>query len=71
MATCPAPAQDFDSGESASMPKVWQYNGVAPFMSIVFWCINTFESVEVWDYSSDTIWFMREQDYVLFLLKWR
>jgi hypothetical protein len=52
------------------MPKVWQYNGVAPFMSIVFWCINTFESVEVWDYSSDTIWFMREQDYVLFLLRW-
>lgn len=49
--------------------KSWQYNGAAPWTDIVNWCWATFGAENVlakWE----TIHFYREQDYLLFLLKW-
>jgi len=47
----------------------WQYNGVAPWTDIVYWCRVTFGAenfIAAWE----TITFDREQDYAMFLLRW-
>jgi hypothetical protein len=45
----------------------WQYNGVAPWLQIVDWCVENTKQT----YSScETIYFPDEREYTLFLLRW-
>ena len=49
----------------------WQYNGVAPFWEIYLWCTETFGLGNGdWATSLETVHFVREQDYAVFLLRW-
>ena len=48
----------------------WQYNGVAPFEEIVWWCRRTFGSYAGWMWQHETFHFVHEQDYLIFLLRW-
>jgi hypothetical protein len=47
----------------------WQYNGAAPFIDILQWCFDTFESAN-WSSNWDTISFDNEKDYAWFMLRW-
>ena len=49
----------------------WQYNGVAPYHEIYLWCLETFGTGgSDWAAARETIYFVREQDYTAFLLRW-
>lgn len=49
----------------------WQYNGVAPFHEIYFWCTETFGLGKGdWEAGWETVYFVREEDYEFFLLRW-
>ncbi len=51
----------------------WQYNGAAPFIDIVTWCTQMFGhcgSSGSWDHVWETIYFVEDADYALFLLRW-
>jgi hypothetical protein len=51
------------------MIRSWQYTGSAPWQDIVDWCSQTFGTdsfLAKWE----TIYFLRSEDYTLFLLKW-
>lgn len=46
----------------------WQYNGIAPFDEVLQWCEQHFGNNWIWNW--ETIYFKREEDKLLFLLKW-
>lgn len=46
----------------------WQYNGVEQFDNIMLWCEEHFGDWWVW--SHETIYFYKEEDRTLFLLRW-
>jgi len=46
----------------------WQYNGVAPFDNVLQWCELHFGNNWIWDW--ETIYFKREEDKTVFLLRW-
>ena len=46
----------------------WQYNGVEEFEDIMLWCEEHFGDWWVW--SNETIYFWKEADRTMFLLKW-
>lgn len=46
----------------------WQYNGVAPWFEIVEWCAKHLTHVHS---KHETIYFINDHDYTLFLLRWR
>ena len=52
----------------------WQYNGAASFHEICTWCRQTFgpegPSAGNWQAAWETIHFVREEDYAVFLLRW-
>lgn len=49
----------------------WQYTGVAPYHEIYLWCVETFGTGNNnWAAGWETVYFVREQDYAAFLLRW-
>jgi GNAT superfamily N-acetyltransferase len=48
----------------------WQWNGSALFEDILQWCRGTFGYVGWW-WEDVNFYFEREQDYALFLLRWK
>ena len=46
----------------------WQYNGIAPFVEILQWCEKNFDNNWIWNW--ETIYFKREEDKTMFLLRW-
>ena len=70
-------AQDSNFGETASTPKVyqWQYNGQAPWDDIIGWCMDNLYHGGHYEpnwYSNwhETIYFKDPKEYTLFLLRW-
>jgi hypothetical protein len=51
------------------MIRSWQYTGVAPWEDIVDWCQSTFDA-DSFRARWETIYFLRSQDYAMFLLRW-
>jgi hypothetical protein len=47
----------------------WQYNHAAAWFDILDWCQEHFV-FEDWSHNWDEITFRREEDYVIFLLRW-
>jgi hypothetical protein len=45
----------------------WQYNGIAPWKTIINWC---FDHIPDSYNKSETIYFSSAEDYTLFLLRW-
>ena len=77
MATSPVVAQDLGFEESASTPKVyqWQYNGRAPGAVIVNWCyMNLYHGGHYepnwYTNGYETIYFKDPKEYTLFCLRW-
>lgn len=65
------------SAVNASTPTVlsWQYNGRAPWLEILTWCMeNLYHGGHYepnwWPNSYDTIYFTDPKEYTLFLLRW-
>jgi hypothetical protein len=49
----------------------WQYNGKAYWWEILEWCHDNFGFVgNRWMHRYETIFFIREDDYAMFLLRW-
>ena len=52
----------------------WQYNGVAPYENIRLWCRENFgpegPTAGNWMSAFETIYFVRQEDYSMFLLRW-
>jgi hypothetical protein len=49
----------------------WQYDGVAPWNDIIGWCDSHLSRVDGWGTNGhDTIIFVNERDYLLFIMKW-
>lgn len=49
----------------------WQYNGAAPYHEIYHWCLETFgQGNGNWASAWETMYFVREEDYTTFLLRW-
>jgi len=46
----------------------WQYNGVAPWKTIINWCNDHIP--DSCTNRSETIYFSTARDYTLFLLRW-
>ena len=46
----------------------WQYTGIAPFDDVLDWCEEILGDNFVWNY--ETIYFKRESDRTMFMLRW-
>ena len=46
----------------------WQYNGAAPWREIKQWCLDHFGVFD--SNGSETIYFARDEDYTMFVLRW-
>ena len=47
----------------------WQYNGVARWYEIIEWC-NEHIGTRFSTHQYETIYFVREEDYTMFMLRW-
>lgn len=47
----------------------WQYNGSAPWESIIQWCYKNLQGE--WRAEMETIHFKQQSDYAWFSLRWR
>ena len=48
----------------------WQYNGVAPWHTIIAWCYEHLNKGDWGSNMTDTIWFLNEPAYTMFVLRW-
>ena len=46
----------------------WQYNGVAKFEDVMFWCEEHFGNNWIWNF--ETIYFKTKEDKMMFALRW-
>lgn len=53
----------------SAYPYVWQWGGSAPFEEILYWCRRTFGH-SGWTNRDINFYFVHEEDYTAFLLKW-
>lgn len=47
----------------------WQWNGSSAFEEILYWCRRTF-GYAGWTNRDINFYFVHEEDYLMFLLKW-
>lgn len=49
---------------------VWQYNGVATWGAVYYWCKDNLADDDWQDNGFETFYFYNEKAYTLFLLRW-